>query len=61
MITKAQIRNTLDSLPENVTIEQVIEHLIFLDKVNKGLDDSANGKVNTVEEARQKLQFTYKM
>jgi predicted transcriptional regulator len=55
MITKTQIRNTLDSLPENVTIEQVIEHLIFLDKVNKGLDDSENGRTNTVEEARQKL------
>lgn len=55
MITKALIRNTLDSLPENVTMEQVIEHLIFLDKVQKGMDDSDNGRVNTVEEAKQKL------
>ena len=55
MITKTQIRNTLESLPENVTIEEVIEHLIFLDKVNKGLDDSLNGRINTVDEARKKL------
>ncbi len=55
MITKALIRNTLDSLPDNVTMEQVIEHLIFLDKVQKGMDDSDNGRVNTVEEAKQKL------
>ena len=55
MITKTLIKNTLDSLPENVTIEQVIEHLIFLDKVQKGLDDSEKGKINTVEEAKQKL------
>jgi predicted transcriptional regulator len=55
MITKALIRNTLDSLPENVTMEQVIEHLIFLDKVQKGMEDSDNGRVNTVEEAKQKL------
>ena len=55
MITKALIINTLDSLPENVTMEQVIEHLIFLDKVQKGMDDSDNGLVNTVEEAKQKL------
>ena len=55
MLTKTQIKNTLDSLPENVTIEQVIEHLIFLDKVNKGLNDSESGGVNTVDEARQKL------
>jgi len=55
MITKAAIKNTLDSLPENVTIEQVIEHLIFFDKVQKGIEDSDNGRVNTVEEAKQKL------
>jgi len=55
MITKTQIKNTLDRLPENVTIEEVIEHLIFVDKVNKGLDDSENGRVNTVDEARLKL------
>lgn len=55
MLTKTQIRNTLDSLPENETVEQVIEHLIFLDKVNKGLSDSDNGRINTVEEAKQKL------
>jgi predicted transcriptional regulator len=55
MITKTQIKNTLDSLPENVTIEQVIEHLIFLEKVQRGLEDSENGRINTVEEAKQKL------
>lgn len=55
MITKALIRNILDSLPENVTMEQVIEHLIFIDKVQKGIEDSENGRINTVEEAKQKL------
>jgi len=56
MITKTQIKNTLDSLPENVTVEQVIEHLIFFGKVQKGLDDSEKGRINTVEEAEQKLK-----
>ena len=55
LITKTQIKNTLDSLPENVTIDQVIEHLIFLEKVNNGLDDSVNGRINTIEVAKQKL------
>ena len=55
MITKTQIKNTLDSLPDNVTIEQVIKHLIFLDKVHQGLDDSEKGRINTIEEAKQKL------
>ena len=55
MLTKTQIQNAFDSLPENVSVEQVIEHLIFLDKVQKGLDDSEGGRINSVEEAKQKL------
>lgn len=55
MITKTQIINTLDKLPQNLTIDQVIDQLIFIEKVQKGLDDSANGKVNTKEQAKKKL------
>jgi len=56
MITKTQLINTLDRLPENLTIDQVIDHLIFVEKVQKGLDDSANGRINTKEEAKEKLK-----
>jgi len=55
MITKTQINNTLADLPENITVEQLIERLIFLDKIQKGIDDSESGKVNTVQEAKEKL------
>ncbi|NEW83224.1 MAG: hypothetical protein GZ094_12765 [Mariniphaga sp.] len=56
MITKTQLINSLDRLPENLTIDQVVDHLIFVEKVQKGLDDSANGRTNTKEEAKQKLK-----
>ena len=55
MITKTQLINTLSQLPENMTIDQVIDHLIFVDKVQKGLEDSENGRVYTHDEAKQKL------
>ncbi|MGD9993350.1 MAG: hypothetical protein AB7S69_08620 [Salinivirgaceae bacterium] len=55
MITKTQIRNSLDNLPENFTIDQVIERLIYLEKIQKGLDDSKNGRINSKKEAKQKL------
>ncbi len=55
MITKTQIINTLDQLPEKLTIDQVVDHLIFIEKVQKGLDDSTNGRTQTKDEARQKL------
>ena len=56
MITKTQIISTLDTLPENLTIDQVVDHLIFIEKVQKGLDDSLNGRINSKEEAKQKLK-----
>ncbi len=55
MITKTQLINTLDKLPENLTIDQVIDHIIFVEKVQKGISDSENGRINTKEEAKQKL------
>ena len=55
MITKTQILKSLDKLPENLTIDQVVDHLIFIEKVQTGLNDSMNGRINTKEEAKQKL------
>jgi predicted transcriptional regulator len=55
MITKTHLLSTFDKLPENLTIDQVIDHIIFVEKVQKGLDDSENGRVHTKEEARKKL------
>jgi predicted transcriptional regulator len=56
MLTKTQIIDSLNNLPENVTIDQVIEHLVVVDKVQRGLNDSAEGKVYSKEEAREKLK-----
>ena len=55
MITKTQILKSLDKLPENLTIDQVVDHLIFIEKVQRGLNDSINGRINSKEEAKQKL------
>ena len=55
MITKTQIISALDQLPENLTIDQLIDRLIFVEKVEKGLSDSKNGRVKTKQEAKQKL------
>ena len=55
MITKTKLISSLDKLPENLTIDQVIDHIIFVEKVQKGMSDSENGRINTKEEAKQKL------
>jgi hypothetical protein len=56
MITKTQIINSLEKLPEYLTIDQIVDHLIFIEKVQKGLDDSANGRIYTNEQAKKKLK-----
>ena len=48
--------DAINKLPENLTIDQVIDQVIFLEKVQKGLDDSANGRINTKEQAKNKLR-----
>jgi len=55
MITKAQLYDSLDKLPDEITIDQLVEHAIFIEKVNKGLKDSEEGLVYTKEEARERL------
>ncbi|MFZ4799848.1 MAG: hypothetical protein ACOYMA_20315 [Bacteroidia bacterium] len=55
MITKTHLISTLDNLPENLTVDQVIDHLIFIEKVQKGLADSEKGLVKTKDEAKQIL------
>ena len=56
MITKTQLISSLNKLPENLTVDQVIDHIIFVEKVQSGLDDVANGNVSTKDEARDKLK-----
>jgi predicted transcriptional regulator len=56
MLTKEKIKETLDTLPdENLALEEVIERLILLDKVEKGLRDIEEGNVHSTEEIRKKL------
>ena len=55
MLTKTHLLSTFDKLPENLTIDQVIDHIIFVEKVQKGLEDSESGRVYTSEEARKRL------
>ena len=55
MLTKAKIKKSIDSLPDNLTVDQVIDRIILLDKIEQGLKDAEEGKVFTTEEAKAKL------
>ena len=55
MITKTKLHQAIDTLPENMTIDQAIEELILLDKIEQGINDADKGNVYTTEEVKNKL------
>jgi predicted transcriptional regulator len=42
-------------MPEEFSIDQLVEKLVFMNKVEKGMKQSELGNVNTKEQARNKL------
>lgn len=55
MLTKDKIKKTIDTLPDNLTVDQVIDKIIMLDKIEQGLKDIENGNVYSTDEVKEKL------
>jgi predicted transcriptional regulator len=54
-MTKTQLLNSLQDLPESFEPEQLIERLIALQKMEEGMEQAKRGEVVTIEEAKQRL------
>jgi predicted transcriptional regulator len=55
MVTKEKLIEAIKKLPEGFTIEQVIEELVLLDKIEKGVEDIDQGKIYSTKEAEKRL------
>jgi hypothetical protein len=47
---------TLEQLPDEFSIDELIDHLLVVEKVNRGIQASEEGNVYTVDEAKEKLK-----
>lgn len=56
MLTKKKIIKTIESLPDNFSIEEVIDRIVLLQKIEIGLDQSNKGETYTTAEAKKKLK-----
>lgn len=56
MIAKDQLITSLQDLPDNFTLDELFERAIFIEKINRALEQVKAGEVYTTEEARQKLK-----
>lgn len=45
MLTKTKLRAEIENFPEEFSIDELVERLIFIEKVEKGLKQSEEGQV----------------
>lgn len=60
MITKKQLTLTLEQFPEKFTLEEFIDKVILLDKIEKGNQQSENGETITEVELETEMQKWFK-
>ena len=55
MLTKEKIISGIQKLPDNVTIDEILDQIVLLEKIEKGLDQADNNLVLTEEELDAKI------
>ena len=55
MLTKENVINTVSKLPDNFSLDEIVDKLIFIDKVQKGMEESLADRVYSKEEAKKRL------
>jgi len=55
MLQKEKVLLTIKNLPDTFTIDELIEHLIFIQKVEEGIKQSIEGKVVPNEKVKEMI------
>ena len=55
MITKSQLIRTIEDMPEKFSIDDFLDKILLLQKIEAGLNQSENGETLSTEEARERL------
>lgn len=60
MIIKEELKTQLESMPEQFTLDELVERLILLEKIQKGLDESSRNEVLSEEEVDERINSWFK-
>lgn len=52
---KQEVEHLLQNLPDDATLEDIQYNLYVLEKIKRGMDDVAAGRVYTVAQARERM------
>ncbi len=56
MLTKEQVIKSLKDMPDKFSIDDLMDKLILLQKIQVGLEQSEKGQIFTAEEAKEILK-----
>ncbi|MBC8082992.1 MAG: hypothetical protein H7Z21_07250 [Hymenobacter sp.] len=56
MITKEKVLHSLQDMPEQFSIDELMEKLLIIEKIERGLAQVEKGEVYSTDEARQMLK-----
>ncbi len=52
---KTKVLETLDKLPNEFTTDELIDRLLFIDRVERGMKDVEEGKTLGLDEAKERM------
>ena len=55
MLTKVRVKKSIENLPDSFTIDELIDQLIFIEKVEEGIKQSEQGKVVSNEDVKKMI------
>ncbi len=56
MLIKEQILNSIKKMPDDITFDELIDEIIFLNKVQKGIEQSEKNQTVSTDDAKKKLE-----
>ena len=56
MINKEKLLTSVKDLPDQISMDELLDRILLLEKIDLGLSQANSGKVNSTEEAKQKLK-----
>lgn len=56
MITKKHLQSQLDKFPEEFSIDELVERLVLLEKIEKGNEQSKKGETVTEEDLEKSIR-----
>jgi hypothetical protein len=56
MVTREKVLEAVKNMPQEFSIDDLMDKLLLLNKIEIGLDQSKNGETYTAEEAKKMIQ-----